>query len=145
MALPPQPRDDPVDEEWMTTYADAITLMMCFFILFFSFSKVDLDIYDQVSKGLSESIAKESKVKASESLRTNLRDAIVSAGADQAVQMSTDAQGSITLELNSGAFFKPGSADLQDQAIPVLNSIAEEIAQPLYGQFNISVEGHTDD
>jgi len=49
------------------------------------------------------------------------------------------------LELDGGAFFKPGSADLTDQAVPVLKSIHEELASPIYQSFNISIEGHTDD
>ena len=59
--------------------------------------------------------------------------------------MATDSVGSITLELDSGAFFRPGSAELVAQAIPFLEQVYDEIATPLYKDFNITVEGHTDD
>ncbi|NQV54455.1 MAG: OmpA family protein [Rhodospirillales bacterium] len=146
MVLPPPPSADPeVGEEWMTTYADAITLLMAFFVLFFSFSRVDLEIFDKVSKGLSASISKVKKETQQDELQENLKDIILNQGADEVVKMGTDAQGSITLELSSGAFFKPGSAELQDQAIPVLKNMFRELASPLYNQFNLNIEGHTDD
>lgn len=146
MSLPPPPSSEEIGEDWLTTYADAITLLMCFFVLFFSFSRVDVDVFDQVAKGLSESIGKERDTKKiADEVRENLRDVINSEGADKAVQMGTDAQGSITLTLDGGAFFKPGSADLQEQALPVLRGIIGELGNPIYQQFNISIEGHTDD
>jgi chemotaxis protein MotB len=145
MSVPPPPADDEDKEEWMATYADAITLLMAFFILFFSFSKVDLEIYDQVAAGLNENMASEERKNDRKELEEDLRDILLQEGAEEAVKVATDADGSITLELDGGAFFKPGSADLTDQAVPVLKSIYEELASPIYQSFNISIEGHTDD
>jgi chemotaxis protein MotB len=145
MALPPPPKEEEVNEDWMGTYADAVTLLMAFFVLFFSFSRVDIDIFDQVAKGLSASLAKETKESSAETLRESIKDQIVSNGASEVIKMSNDSQGNITLEFDGGAFFKPASSDLQEQAIPVLKGIVEELSNPIYQQFNISVEGHTDD
>lgn len=147
MAQPPPPTDEELDESWMGTYADAITLLMAFFVLLVSFSKVDLEVYDKVANGLADHMAKEDRESQSDARtrKENLKDAIINASAEEVVKMGTDAQGSITLELDGGQFFKPGSADLRDQAIPVLQSMYDEFASPLYAQFNITVEGHTDD
>jgi len=145
MAVPPTPPQEEEKEEWLTTYADAITLLMAFFVLFFSFSKVDLEIYDQVAAGLNENMASQERKNDRNELEEDLRDILIQEGAEEAVKVGTDADGSITLELDGGAFFKPGSAELTDQAGPVLKSIYEELASPIYQTFNISVEGHTDD
>jgi chemotaxis protein MotB len=145
MSVPPPPSDQEEKEEWLATYADAITLLMAFFVLFFSFSKVDLEIYDQVAAGLNENMASQERKNDRKDLEEDLRDILIQEGAEEAVKVGTDADGSITLELDTGAFFKPGSADLTDQAIPVLKSIYEELASPIYLAFNISIEGHTDD
>ena len=145
MSVPPPPTESEDKEEWMATYADAITLLMAFFVLFFSFSKVDLEIYDQVAAGLNENMASEERKNDRKELEEDLRDILIQEGAEEAVKVGTDADGSITLELDGGAFFKPGSADLTDQAVPVLKSIYEELASPIYHSFNISIEGHTDD
>lgn len=145
MAMPPPPKEEEADESWMGTYADAITLLMAFFVLFFSFSKVDSDIYDEVAKGLSKSLAKEDKESSAETLRAILKEQIVSNGASEVMKMSSDSQGNITLECDAGSFFKPASSDLQEQAFPVLKGIVEELSNPIYQQFNVSIEGHTDD
>lgn len=146
MAGPPAPKqEEGGEDDWMGTYADAITLLMAFFVLFFSFSKVDLDTYDKVSKGLSASISKVKKETVSDQLSANMSDLIASEGAEDVIKKGTDAQGSITLELNSGAFFKPGSAEFQEQALPVLTAMFEELSSPIYAQFNLNIEGHTDD
>ncbi len=146
MAGPPPPPPEPEDgDDLMGTYADAVTLLMAFFVLFFSISAVDLDIMDEVAKGMSASIAKETRVTQQEKLKEELEDTIISEGAEEVIKMGTDADGSLTLELDVGQFFKPGSADLQEQAVPVLTGIYDDLSSELYKTFNITVEGHTDD
>ena len=38
--------EEPVDEDWMATYADAITLLMAFFVMLVSFSKVEIPLFE---------------------------------------------------------------------------------------------------
>jgi chemotaxis protein MotB len=139
--------EEPEDEAWLMTYADMITLLMAFFVMLASVSKVDFTAYDGVREQLSQKLSRSENKEVSKAaqIQAAMKDVITSEGADEAVQMGTDAQGSITLTLDSGAFFKPGSADLLDQAIPVLKAMTVELGQPIYNAFNISVEGHTDD
>ena len=58
--------------------------------------------------------------------------------------MATDDKG-VVIELASKAFYKPGSADLTDQAIPVLNQLTQTLLAPNYTNYQIEIEGHTDD
>jgi chemotaxis protein MotB len=139
--------EEPEDEAWLMTYADMITLLMAFFVIMASVSKVDQAAYDEVSAALNEDRTKErsKERERTQTLQRDLKEVVSNEGADQVVTMGVDAQGNITLTFDGGAFFKPGSADLQEQAIPVLRGIVEELASPIYTPFNISVEGHTDD
>ena len=145
MAPPPAPPPEPPDESWMSTYADAITLLMAFFVLLVSFSKVDLDMLDKVANGVAENFSDTPTESKQNVLQDAIKETVINEGAEDVAKVATDAAGSITLELDSGAFFRPGSAELVEQAIPFLEQIYDEIASPLYTQFNISVEGHTDD
>ena len=139
--------EEPEDEAWLMTYADMITLLMAFFVILASVSKVDQAALDEVNSAISETRKgeKNQEKERTQTLQRDIKDVVSNEGADQVVTMGVDAQGNITLTFDGGAFFKPGSADLQEQAIPVLRGITEELAQPIYTPFNISVEGHTDD
>ncbi|MBN06214.1 MAG: hypothetical protein CMM45_00050 [Rhodospirillaceae bacterium] len=145
MAAPPSPPPEPPDESWMATYADAITLLMAFFVLLVSFSKVDLDMLDKVANGVAENFSDTPTESKQNVLQDAIKETVINEGADDVAKVATDAVGSITLELDSGAFFRPGSAELVEQAIPFLEQVYDEIATPLYKDFNITVEGHTDD
>ncbi len=135
----------PPDESWMATYGDAVTLLMAFFVLLMSFAKVDLEVFDAVSNGIGEHMAKEDRKSDKDHLTKAMKIMMVSEGADQVAKIASDSEGSLTIELDTGAFFKPGSAELAEQAYPFMKALYEELASPLYKQFNINVEGHTDD
>ena len=135
----------PPDESWMATYGDAVTLLMAFFVLLMSFAKVDLEVFDAVSNGIGEHMAKEDRKSEKDHLTKAMKIMMVSEGADQVAKIASDSEGSLTIELDTGAFFRPGSADLAEQAYPFMKALYEELASPLYKQFNINVEGHTDD
>lgn len=49
------PEDEPSEgaPEWMTTYSDMVTLLLCFFVLLFSMANVDSEKFQQVSTSLS--------------------------------------------------------------------------------------------
>ena len=135
----------PPDESWMATYGDAVTLLMAFFVLLMSFAKVDLEVFDAVSNGIGEHMAKEDRKSQKDHLTKAMKIMMVSEGADQVAKIASDSEGSLTIELDTGAFFRPGSAELAEQAYPFMKALYEELASPLYKQFNINVEGHTDD
>ena len=54
--------------EWMTTYSDLVTLLMCFFVLLFSMAKVDSQKFQMIATSLQESFR---KVGAGDILLTN--------------------------------------------------------------------------
>ena len=53
---PPPLAEEPDDEDWLVTYADAITLLMAFFIMLVSFSKIDLPLFEEVMSGIQQEI-----------------------------------------------------------------------------------------
>ncbi len=138
-------KETPVEEkeDWLVTYADAITLLMAFFVLLVSVSKVDLEAYDKVVSGMSEEIAKEKKVPRMQNLKIDMQDIVYSQSADKVVKVSSDGDG-VVLEFASGAFFRSGTADLREEAIPLLARVAQTINSPRYSEYGIIVEGHTD-
>lgn len=134
------------EEDWLTTYADAITLLMAFFVMLVSFSKIDIPAFEEAMAGIKKELGKQEAPKRPMfNLMQNLNDILEQVQIDQnEVQTGFDDSG-IVIEFESGSFFAPGSADLLPKAEKILLEIAYELAQPPYDLYYVDVEGHTDD
>jgi len=143
---PPPPVETPVDESWLGTYADAITLLMAFFVMLLTFAEFDVPAYQEAAAAIANNVGSGEKDAKSEtqSLKIDVEDVVYEMQADQAVAVTLDKKG-IVIELSGGAFFKPGTAKLADVAIPVLDKITQTITAPKFQFYNIEVEGHSDD
>lgn len=143
--MPPPPKQPEVpDNSWMDTFGDMVTLLLCFFILLASISKIDAVVFEQVQAGMTKEIAKQPPVRPIESLKNEITADIVTAKAEQAVDVGTDERG-VVLNLDSGAFFRPGSAEIRPEAHPILKEMAETFANKRFDSYFIEVQGHTDD
>jgi len=140
----PRTVEEEVNEDWLATYADAITLLMAFFVMLVSFSKVELPVFEKVQAGIAEQIGKRDVVRPTQVLETDLKDVVFNMAMDSAVNVSTDDEG-ILMEMGSGAFFQPGSANLTKDAVLFLKDVADLLKEPRYLGFQIEVPGHTDD
>ena len=132
-------------DDWLTTYADAITLLLAFFVMLVNFSKIDIPRFEAVQAGIAERIGKRETVRPIEVLEQDITDIVVfNIAQDSAVSVSTDDEG-ILMDMASGAFFEPGSARFAQQAVIFLLEIADLLQKPRYLGMQIEVIGHTDD
>jgi chemotaxis protein MotB len=136
--------DDAEQEAWLITYADAITLINLFFLLLLSMASFDPAKFEQAAEGITRDIAKKEYTAPISLLKAEVQDIAYEAQADQAVSVESSGRG-LSIELSSGAFYKPASAEIRDEAVPVLAKIAETLKTPRYNYYLFSVEGHTDD
>ena len=156
------------EEDWLVTYADAITLLMAFFVMLISFSKVDLVRFEQVQAGIQEQISGpvqggEGGDSESGSSETDSAEAVsnsrpifslgtkVQAIIDTVAQMPPgdvnvgfDDEG-IVIDFVVGSFFEPRSVKMTEGARFVLRQIRYELEEPPYDLYFVDVEGHTDD
>lgn len=146
MPPPPPLGDEPEEEDWLTTYADAITLLMAFFVMLVSFSKIDMEIFDQVMSGIKQEIGmtKEDTISTTQQLSTALEVASFEMQMEQVVEVQKTDRG-ITIEMDSNSFFKPGTAQIVDKALPLIGKWSELLTDEKFKYFHIEVEGHTDD
>ena len=131
-------------DDWLVTYADAITLLMAFFIMLVSFSKIDIPMYEQVAAGIREEIGKRDVVTPVKLLKLDMEDAVFNMNAEDKVTVKTDDRG-VLIELASSEFYLPGSAEIRPEAESILQRLAAIAATPRYRSFAVEVEGHTDD
>jgi len=146
MPIPKPKAREEASEDWLTTYADAITLLMAFFVMMLTFAEFDVPAYQEAAAAIANNIGSGEKDKVSETqeLKIDVEDIVFEMQADQAVDVKLDKKG-VVIELSGGAFFQPGTAKLADQAIPVLEKITQTVTAPKFQFYNIEVEGHSDD
>ena len=131
-----------IDEEWMTTYSDMVTLLLCFFVLMLAASKPDISKYEQIRSGMNEALGKKDINKPIEMMIVELSEDIQSLNVEEGVALGTDARG-VVIELTDGYLFSPGSSNIRKDAIPTLKRLAATLKSERYGQFNFNIEGHT--
>ena len=144
MAVPVKPKAEEEKEDWLATYADAITLLMAFFVMMLTFAEFDIPAFEEAAAAIKEKIGSKDEASPTEKMKIDVEDVVFQMQADRAVQVTKDSKG-VVIELASSAFYKPGSAELREAAIPVLEKIAATITAPRYATYNIQIEGHTDD
>ncbi len=144
MAAPQAQEEQEESEDWMTTYADAITLLMAFFVMLLTFSKYDVPAFEEAVNAIKNQVGGYEGRSKTEELKEDVEDMVYEMQADEVVTVSTDDQG-IVIELASSAFYRPGSAEIRNEALPVLKSMARTLLAPRYQLYAIEVEGHTDD
>jgi chemotaxis protein MotB len=141
---------------WLLTYADMITLLLAFFVILYSISKVDAKKYREVATSVRGAFGTASRYPIStggaggeqllskpdplvgivEQLRQSLGEEL---GAGR-IQIERDAAG-ILLRFQDAIFFERGKAELTTEARRILDKVVAVIA----GVPNpIEAEGHTD-
>ena len=144
MAAPKKQNKPDEPEDWLTTYADAITLLMAFFVMLLTFAEYDIPAYQEAVKAIQENVGNREEATPTEVLQQEIKEIVTSQQADQVVTVTVDDKG-IVIELASNAFYEPGSATVRQAAIPVLQQIAQTLSSARYDSYAIEVEGHTDD
>lgn len=157
----PLPHPDPNKgngNDWIETYADAITLLMAFFVLLYSMSSMDEGKFKQLrnalAKNLGHRVVSEGEGTAAQGRqsggRTQQEDAVAERARDAFA--SEAQQGEVTveripdgvvIEIQGEVLFKGGSATLTTAAKRQLARVAKDIAKSMPG-YDVEVEGHTD-
>ena len=131
-------------DEWMLTYGDMITLLMAFFLVLISISKVDINLFEQVKSGLRSEIAKDQVVKTPlAEIKKDLDSLLETERSEKKVAIDLGRDG-IVMEFASSAFYEPGNADINDQARNMIDKVSQAIRKIDYYPFAVDVEGHTD-
>jgi len=161
MAKPKEPEKEPSAERWLLSYADFITLLLVFFIIMYSMSKVNVTKFNQMVTVLEKTFGGQSSVikldnagllpqqitRSGEARRKQRQlyvktvEQLQKEISAKEVRVKEDERG-IVISLASDFFFGSGKADFGDST--------EAVLRKLYGIFsatpnNIRVEGHTDD
>ena len=133
-------------EPWMATFADMVTLLMVFFVLFYSVEKDNTEKFKSaidmmVEEDGPDGLAKIMKVVDSTKVMQNLKEM---RDANKAAQAEETVEDKIVLRVPGLNLFKKKSAKLTPAARPVLNEIVK-IIKTKGKNHKIFIQGHTDD
>jgi len=145
-------------DDWLMTYADMITLLLCFFAVFLSITVAHNKTETKVSEAapppvtVAEALSGIPQVVIPQDVEDDVIPpppvSLAPPPEVAQVQAKTEpaAGDRIThLEIPSGAFFDKGSASLSDAGKNILRDVADELKSDKYEGYRITVEGHTDD
>ena len=136
-------RGEDGSDDWMITYADAVTLVLTFFVLLLSISTVDPNKYEAVKSAIVGEVSRVEPSQPYTRLAENLEQIIVQERLNE-VEMRQTGRG-LTLEFAGTTLYEPGSATLKPQAKEILAKVARNIRAIPGAEYQVVVEGHTDD
>lgn len=134
-------------DAWLITYADMVTLLLCFFILMFALSMPEGHKLEQITKMLKEEGFYNDAGVISDPYQTMKKDlslALGSSGYDKDIAIS-EQKDAVEVELASSSFFEKGSAKFTANGLPMLELLASKILPMAKQDIVVEVEGHTDD
>ena len=177
---------------WMNTFADLMNLLLCFFVMLFSMSRVNEEKFEKViasfqstfsilpgggasigegeliSSGISQlenfdsyynqqlssqsdgqteeekditEAYEQQELEESEDMAQQLENALSQYGIQDDVEVDFNAE-YVTLNMNGALLFDSASAELRDEAYPLVNKLGKILVT--YDNNIIEVEGHTD-
>ena len=130
---------------WITTYGDMVTLLLCFFVLLYTFSTIDADKWDRLSSALrggkgvllndsevqeqiQQDIELMEELQKFQMLYSNIKEYVESNDLQEDI-LITKTDNEIRMRFTNNVLFDSGRAILKEEAYPILNEIASGIMQ----------------
>jgi chemotaxis protein MotB len=133
------------ESNWLVSYADMMTLLCGFFVMLFTFAKIDENQYEKVKEALSKEF-NGSYISPNKELLRFATQLITELGIEKETTIKADATG-VSIVFESTIFYDTLSADVSPKGKIILGKLVEGISvhqKKETKNFNITVEGHTD-
>lgn len=124
---------------WITTYADMMTLLFAFFVLLFSMSSPDPVKMSQIQ----DAMEKDPALKSPNEIQQEFQDIIEELKLEETTNIISDPRG-VALEMDGDICFKSASTEIETPLRRVLNVASEKILSNKKDYRMVIIEGHTD-
>lgn len=131
---------------WLTTYGDTITLLMCFFVIFFSISEVNVALFEDLKNGFENDVMNKDS-KSPIAMLSERLDSIYDNPVNDDPDVEVDLlKRGINIRLASKDLFKSGDAKLSRSGQRTVNDVTESLLE-IVDRYHLTcdIEGHTDD
>lgn len=127
--------------EWIYTYGDMVTLLMCFFILLFAMSKSEEEMFRALSASFKGGPpASPFMFTGMPTFMESLESSMNKSDISEVVDMTVDDRG-ITISFADAVMFEPGKAEPTTKGAEII----EKFSRILHAVANnVVIEGHTD-
>ncbi len=153
-------KESEINDDWMTTYGDMMTLLLAFFVLLFSMANIDEEKFDMVIHGIQgrlgvldggQTISRRDAIDLGlemselaamqiEQLERRVAEYITEEGLEDDIMLEVDERG-LTIHFTGEILFELGQAEIRPEAREILDRISGFIKSV---PNDIMVEGHTD-
>ena len=133
-------------DAWLTTYGDTITLLMCFFVIFFSVSEVNLALFEDLKNGFKNDVMN-TETKSPIAMLSERLDSIYDNPTNDDPEVEVDLlKRGINIRLASSDLFRSGDAKLSRSGQKTVDEITVSLLD-IVGAYHLTcdIEGHTDD
>ncbi len=144
--LPPKKKVLPEEnvDSWLMSYADMITLLMSFFVIFVSVSEPRKERITMLSSGMGGKFGTVNVSTPFEGVINNMQEVIENSQSLRDITLAHNER-AIEMEISNSAFFKPDSAELDESKLPLLGQIISSLKTIDFIDYHIIIEGHTSD
>jgi chemotaxis protein MotB len=139
----PQRQEENVDA-WLMSYADMITLLMCFFIIFVSVSEPKKEKISAIAEGMAGKFGAVNYQNPFTGSVRSLQATIEGRKLYKDVAVISSSR-ALSMELATSRFFANGGADIDEAMLPVLEEMVKALKDTDLAKYSISIESHTDD
>tara|TARA_B110000046_G_C12985321_1_gene395311 strand:- start:51 stop:716 length:666 start_codon:yes stop_codon:yes gene_type:complete len=133
-------------DAWLATYGDMITLLMCFFVIFFSVSDVNVALFEDMKNGFKSDVTNTETQTPIGMLASRL-DSIYDNPEDDNPDVDVELmKRGINITLGGNSLFGSGSAVLSRKGSVLIADITSNLTDIIESyHLTMDVEGHTDD
>ena len=144
--IPPRRHRPPEEgtDSWLMSYADMITLLMCFFIIFISVSEPKKDKFSVITKGLAEKFGAVDLSTPFRGMMHGVQGIVEHHRVLRDIALEGSDKG-VEIELSAEKFFEDRQVELKAENVAILKEIAAELKKAEFLKVRIAVEGYTDD
>lgn len=148
-----RPDEENVDA-WLMTYADMITLILCFFAILLSISVPKREQFKYMSQNVSETFSPaQNAIYVTPHYKNEPDEVTDVAVTHKPREEKEDAKKPdikpgdrlSVIDMNSASFFANGAATLSPDGMKVLDGVIEKIQGAEFLNYSVTIEGHTDD
>jgi len=136
-------QEDNVDS-WLMSYADMITLLLAFFIIFVATSVPKQDKFAAATRGMKERFGTLTLESPFDDTYRAMVGIVATNHADRNIAIEKTARG-MQMEMSSLSLFAPGSAEVPPSQLPLLKNLAETLKGGALAGYTIEVDGYTSD